>query len=97
MIKLNIFDADAACIAVQNQDPDIGVVVREQVGDLFGPFNKAVGIAVKILLIAHIQCFCLVFKTIEIKMKDPAVAAGIFVHDRKRWTGSLFGYTQLFA
>lgn len=93
MIKLNIFDADAARIAVQNVDPDGGIMVRKQVGDLFGPLNKAVGTAVKIFLIAHIQCFCLIFKAIEIKMKDPAVAAYVFVHNRKRWTGGLFGYT----
>ncbi|MDB5146887.1 MAG: hypothetical protein JWQ57_907 [Mucilaginibacter sp.] len=93
MIKLNIFDADAPRIAVQNLDSDVGVVVREQVGNFLGPFNKAVGIAVKIFLIAHIQCFCLVFKTIEIKMKDPAVAACVFVHDRKRGACGLFGYT----
>lgn len=93
MIKLNIFDADAMRIAVQNVDPDSGIVVREQVGNLFGPLNKAVGTAIKIFLIAHIKRFCLVFKAIEIKMKDPAVAANVFVHDRKRWTGGLFGYT----
>lgn len=97
MIKLNIFDADAARVAVQNPDPDVGVAVREQVGNFFGPLNKAVGIAVKIFLIAHIQCFCLIFKAIEIKMKNPAVAAGVFVHDRKRWAGGLFRYTKLFA
>lgn len=93
MIKLNIFDADAARTGVQNHYPDVGVAIREQVGDFFGPFNKAVGIAVKIFLIAHIQCFCLVFKAIEIKMKDPAVAACVFVHDRKRVACGLFGYT----
>lgn len=92
MIKLNIFDADAARIAVQNVDPDGSIMVREQVGNLFGPLNKAISAAVKIFLIAHIKRLCLVFKTIEIKMKDPAVAANVFVHDRKRWTGGLFGY-----
>lgn len=81
MIKLNIFDADTSRTAVQNLDPDIGVTAREQVGNFFGPLNKAVGIAIKIFLIAHIQRFCLIFKTIEIKMKDPAVAAGIFIYD----------------
>lgn len=81
MIKLNIFHADAARGAVQNPDPDVGVTVREQVGNFFGPLNKAVGITVKIFLIAHIQCFCLIFKAIEIEMKDPAVAPGIFVYN----------------
>lgn len=97
MIKLNIFHADAARGAVQNPDPDVGVTVREQVGNFFRPFNKAVGITIKILLVAHIQCFRLIFKTIEIKMKNPAVVAGVFVYDRKRRTGSLLGYAKLFA
>lgn len=97
MIKLNIFDAYASRIAVQNLDANVGIVVREQVGDLFRPLNKAIGIAVKIFFIAHIQGFCLVFKAIEIEMIDPATAAGVFVYDRKRWAGSLFGYTQSFT
>lgn len=92
MIKLNIFDADAARIAVQYLDPDGGIMIRQQIRDLFGPLNKAVGTAVKIFLIAHIQGFCLVFKAIEIKMEDPAVASNVFVHDSERWTGSLFGH-----
>lgn len=97
MIKLNIFDADASRIAVQNLDPDIGVVLRKQVGDLFGPLNKAISIAVKIFFIAHVQRFCLVFKAIEIEMIDPATVAGVFVDDGKCWAGSLFGYTQSFT
>lgn len=93
--KLNIFDANTTRIAVQNLDPDVGIMLREQIGDLFGPLNKAVGSTVKIFLVAHIQCFCLIFKTIKIKMKDPAITANVFVHDGKRWTGSLFCYSQL--
>lgn len=94
MIKLNIFDADTSRIAIQNLDPDIGVVVGKQVGNLFGPLNKAVGIAVKIFFIAHIQSFRLVFEAIEVKMIDPVLVSDVFVHDGKRWTGSRFGYTQ---
>jgi len=97
MIKLNIFDADASRIAIQNLDPNIGVVLRKQVRDLFGPLNKAISIAVEIFFIAHVKRFCLVFKTIEVEMIDPATAAGVFVDDGKCWAGSLFGYTQSFT
>ena len=46
----------------------LGIMIGQQIGDLFGPFNKAVIARVKVFFVTHIQRFGLVFKAVKIEM-----------------------------
>ena len=62
----------------------------EQVGDLFGPFNKTIITGVKIFFISHIQRFILIFKPVKIKVKNSCAHSLIFIYNRKGRTGYRF-------
>ncbi len=73
------------------------VVLRQQVGYLFRPLDKAVGARVKIFLVAHIQCLAFVFKAIKVEVKNFLPRTDIFVYNGKGGAGSRLGNAQVFA
>lgn len=96
-MELNVMDADEPRVIIANLDTHGCIMIGQQVGYFFGPFNKAVSTTVKILLIAHIQRFGLCFKPIKIEVENPAIPADVFVNDRECRAGGRLINPHLFA
>ena len=96
-MELKVLDADKSQIVIGYLNIYSCVMIRQQVGNFFGPLNKAVGPAVKIFLVAHVQRLGLCFKAIKIEMKNAAIPPYVFVNDRKCRAGGWFLNAHFFA